>query len=659
MKLNRYVKMTSTAFLAVMLLLAGCQTKKENKQDTTEKQTAETKKDTGFPLWGYDYQHTRHVPYKEITKDNVKDLGIVWQKDLKDWDNKAPSAAEDFPVVKDGVMYVTTSLNRVFAMDASNGEKIWEWTPPKDVQDHLDKADLSLLEVVATRGVSVAEGNVFVLTADNRLVKLDAKTGKLVKMVNFWDIDTMKGVTLENRYYETMAPMYYKGNVYVGSSGGDNGIRGFVMAFKASDLSPAWDQPFWTVPERGKDWVKGKYTGGGAVWNPMAFDEDTDVMYFGTGNPAPDFFGANRPGNNPYTDSVVALDSKTGKLVWAKSEMDHDVWDYDAASTPMILNAKVDGKDKKIVVHGGKNGKWYAWDAKSGDTIYDGVPFVKIKHTPPPTDESKAVPQWPGAEGGQNYAPETYDPETNYVLIPGINKPSIGVAAKDEKEVEQKNGLFPGTAITLSPKGVDISGTITAIDVNTGKKAYQIRTKDPMRGGFTSTVSGLAFYGELDGTVNAMDIKTGKVLWNMKSGGAQIMMAPSIYMDNGKQYVTFVTGTKVVTYGLGGDKTIKQEQSAQEQGKDEKANHGSHGNKEADKKQPASINPEAIYKKSCVSCHGENLEGGAGPNLQHVGSAMSEDDIYKQIVNGGGRMPGGLVSEDQAKVLAKWLAGKK
>ncbi|MCM3567190.1 PQQ-binding-like beta-propeller repeat protein [Neobacillus mesonae] len=658
MKLKRYIKTFSISFLAVMLIV-GCQTNNKEKQDTAEKKTTEVKKDTGFPIWGYDYQQTRHVPYKEITKDNVKDLGIVWQSDLATWGKKVQNASEDYPVVKDGVMYVTTSFNRVFAINASNGKKIWDWQPPKEVQDHLDNADLSLLEVVASRGVAVAEGNVFVLIADNRLAKLDAKTGKLVKMINFWDVDSMKGVTLENRYYETSAPMYYKGNVYVGSSGGDNGIRGFVMAFKASDLSPAWDQPFWTVPEQGKDWVKGKFIGGGAVWNPMSFDPDTDMMYFGVGNPAPDFFIKARPGKNPYTDSVVALDSKTGKLIWAKSEVENDEWDYDAAATPMVLNANVGGSKRKIVVHGGKNGKWFAWDAKTGETIYDGVPFVKIKHSPLTTDEKTSVPQWPGVEGGENYAPETYDPTTNYVLIPGINAPSIGVAAKDEKELEEKNGLFPGTAVVITPKGEEINGTITAIDVNTGKKVYQNKTKQPMRGGFTSTASGLAFYGELDGTVNAMDVKTGKVLWNAKSGGEQIMMAPSIYVENGKQYVVFVTGTKVVAFGLGGKLSATPEKSPQGSGKNDDSNEGSHGNKEKPKKQTANINAEAVYNKSCISCHGQNLEGGAGPSLKHVGSSMSQEEIEKQIINGGGRMPGGLVDADQAKALAKWLANKK
>lgn len=641
--LKHYLKMIGIALLAV-LLIVGCQSKPEEKENAENKETTKAKQDNGFPIWGYDYQQTRHVPYNKITKDNVKDLGIVWQTDLAKWDKDVPNASEDFPIVKDGVMYVTTAMNWVYALDASNGEKIWEWKPSKEILDHIESADRNHLGIVASRGVAVAEDSVFVLIADNRLAKLNAKDGKLIKMINLWD--TMEGVTIENRYYETVAPMYYDGNIYVGSSGGDSGVRGFVMAFKASDLEPAWDQPFWTVPAKGEGWAQGKYTGGGTVWSPMSFDPETDMMYFGTGNPAPDFFTGSRPGENPYTDSVVALDSKTGKLIWAKSEVEKDLWDYDAASTPMILNATVNDKERKIVVHGGKNGKWYAWDAKNGDTIYDGVPFVKIQQTPPPTDKSKAELQWPGVEGGQNYAPETYDPKTNYVLIPGINKPSLMVAAEDEEEIEEKGGYFPGTAILPTPKDVEISGTITAIDVNTGKKAYQLKTKTPMRGGFTSTDSGLAFYGDLDGLVNALDISTGKELWHMSSGGAQIMMAPSIYMIDDKQYVTFVNGKTIVTYGLGGDKELTPEENPE-------SVEGGHQEEETN------LNAEAIYKKSCLSCHGQNLEGASGPVLEHVGSSMTEDELFDQIKYGSGRMPGGLVNDAEAKALAKWLSQMK
>ncbi|KQL52155.1 hypothetical protein AN964_00375 [Heyndrickxia shackletonii] len=643
--MRRFLKATGLVLLASTVIV-GCQTKNNqnnanNQGQTTKSNQANQVKETGFPNWGYDLQHTRHVPYKEITKDNVNKMGIVWQQDILDWNKDVPNLQEDFPVVHDGVMYVTSAKNHVFAIDAASGKKLWAWTPPKNVLDHLNS--LPWQSNVASRGVAVANGNVYVLMIDNRLAKLDAKTGKLIKMVNFWDHEPT--IKLENRYYESSAPMYYDGNIYVGSSGGDNGTRGFVWAFKADTLEPLWKEPFWTVPKRGTSWAKGKYTGGGSVWTPMSFDPDTDMMYFAVGNPAPDFYDADRKGKNPYTDSIVALDSKTGKFKWASSQVDHDVWDYDAAATPMILNTKVGGKKQKVVVEGGKNGKWYAWDAKTGKTIYDGVPFVKIQHSSVPSDEGKVKLQWPGTPGGESYAPQTYDPDTNYVLIPGINSPNLMVAAKDAKEIAKDNNTFPGTKILPLPKNVKPSGTITAIDMNTGKKVYQRKTDDPMYGGFTSTATGLAFYGELSGKVNALDIKNNKVLWSMDSGGKQIKMAPTIYTVDGKEYVALITGgTKVVVYGLGGKlKPGAINKNAKLQG-------------QAD---VVKVDPMAVYKRSCVSCHGDNLQGATAPNLQHIGKTMSKQDILNQILNGGDRMPAGLAKGKEAEALADWLSKKK
>ncbi|MGC4379075.1 PQQ-binding-like beta-propeller repeat protein [Fictibacillus sp. Mic-4] len=620
--------------IALCFLISGC----KNNQGT--KPAKPTKQSRGYPLFGYDYGQTRHVPFKEITKDNVNQMGIVWQKDLTKWDASVPSAQQDFPVVKDGVMYVTTASNYVFALDAGSGEKKWQWKPSKEILDHIHNSKWQ--SNVASRGVAVNGNDVYVLLTDERLAKLDAKTGKLKKMVNFWDY--YPELKLENRQYQTTAPMYYKGNVYVGSSGGDNGARGYVLALKADDLKPAWI--YWTVPKRGQGWSKGKYTGGGSVWMPMSFDPETDMMYFSVGNPAPDFYDKDRKGANPDTDSVVALNAKTGKRVWAGVEEKHDIWDYDAAAPPMILKAKVKGKQRKIVVEGGKNGKWYAWDAKTGDVIYDGIPFVKIKHSAVPWDKNKAIPQWPGTEGGENYAPETYDPATNYVLIPGTNKPSIAVAAKDNAMIGKKDNTFPGTDILPNPPNIKPSGNVSAIDVNTGKKVYEVKTGQENRGGLTSTASGIAFYAELDGTMNALDIKKGKILWHMKSGGSQIKMAPTVYEHNGKEYVTIIAdGTKVTTFGLGGSK--KPPKSAGE---------GRFGRNETQK---PNASPATIYKNNCASCHGANLEGGSAPDLQHVGKSMSKDQILKQIENGSGRMPGGLVKGADADALAEWLSKKK
>jgi len=512
---------------------------------------------TSFENWGsygFTLANNRHVPFKEISADNVKDLGVIWSADLKTLDADVKNGNQSYPVVVDGVIYLTTSGNQVFALDAVTGNTIWHWKPSAEQAAGFSKAG-----IIANRGVAVGEGKVFMLAVDNSLISLDQKTGTLVKMIKI--ADYIDGVTLENGYYETTAPQYYKGNVYIGSSGGDNGVRGFVAAFKASDLTPAWDSPFWTVPPKGQDWLaNSQFQGGGVVWNPVAIDEETDLMYFATGNPAPDFYGANRPGANPNTDSVVAVNALTGKLVWAKQEVSHDLWDYDAAASPMIINATVKGQKKKLVVQGGKSGLWFAWDAATGDAVWDGIPFAKIDRKDPTPEGTVS---YPGVLGGENYAPEAYDPATNYVLIPGIEAPSLFKSAKTEAEASTPD--FPGAAafgtIMEEVSGVEGYGTITAINVDTGKQAYQIKTTDAQRGGLTSTDSGLAFFGELDGKINALDIKAGKVIWTFQTSGDNVQAAPSIFTVDGKEYIVFTTGgskPKVHVFGLGGDKTQGQ-----------------------------------------------------------------------------------------------------
>lgn len=517
---------------------------------------------TSFENWGsygYTLANNRHVPFKEISAENVNDLGVIWSADLKSLDADVKNGNQSYPVVVDGVIYVTTAGNQVFAFDAVTGNTIWHWKPSAEQAAGFSKAG-----IIANRGVAVGEGKVFMLAVDNSLISLDQKTGQLVKMIKI--ADYIDGVTLENGYYETTAPQYYKGNVYIGSSGGDNGVRGFVAAFKASDLTPAWDSPFWTVPPKGQDWLaNSRFQGGGVVWNPVAIDEETDIMYFATGNPAPDFYGANRPGANPNTDSVVAVNAMTGKLIWAKQEVSHDLWDYDAAASPMIINATVKGQKKKLVVQGGKSGLWFAWDAATGDVVWDAVPFAKIDHKEP-TPEGTVV--YPGVLGGENYAPESYDPSTNYVLIPGIESPSLLKSAKTEAEASTPD--FPGAAAFGTSMGevpdVKGYGTITAINVDTGKQAYQIKTADAQRGGLTSTDSGLAFFGELDGKINALDIKAGKVIWTFQTSGDNVQAAPSIFTVDGKEYIVFTTGgskPKVHVFGLGGNKTQGQEGTAE------------------------------------------------------------------------------------------------
>lgn len=538
-------------------LLAACSsnntTAPKPKQPKTLKISKVSNEAKGWETFGFDYANTRHTPYNLINKDNINDLGIVWSVDFMALDKDIPGGIQNFPLVVNNVLYATTSYNHIFAFDATTGKQLWHWKP-----DSIGAFKNFGLNV--NRGVAYGDGKVYMLTLDNKVVSVDAKTGKTVKIVNI--SDAVPGATADAGYYETTAPVFYKGRLYIGSSGADNGVRGFVMAYNA-DLTPAWDQPFWNVPPKGTDWMKNKFAGGGTVWMPVTIDKDTDIMYYSVANPAPDFYGADRQGENKWTDSLLAVDSKTGKLIWGQQQVSHDLWDYDTAASPLLYTAKVNGQERKVVSVGTKGGEWFAYDAKTGEPIYKNVAFAKIAH-PKPTP--KGVLVYPGVLGGQNYAPSTYDPKTNTLLIPGIEQPMVIYAAKDQADNAKNNHAAGaadfGTTMAGAPN-IKPYGTVTAIDLNTGKQVYQTKVTQPMRGGFSSNGNSIAFYGDGDGYLVAIDIKTGKELWKFQTGNP-IAAAPTIFESNGKDYIAVAVGgaatsggakqSKLMVFALGGDK---------------------------------------------------------------------------------------------------------
>jgi PQQ-dependent dehydrogenase (methanol/ethanol family) len=559
--MNKKMKYSS-AILATSLVLGACSANNASKTSNQAKsQTKQTKvTDGNWNTFGYDYGLSRNVPFSQITKSNVKDLGLIWSKKFKELDKNIPNGNQSFPVVVDGVAYVTTGNNFVFAFDAVTGKQIWEWAPPQEVTDKITNTGMA----GTNRGVSVGNGKVYMLTADNGLVSIDAKTGKTVKFVHLSDF--YPDVTAENGYYESSVPVYYKGKLLIGSAGSDNGVRGFFTVFNAEDLTPAWDQPFWTVPPKGEGWLKdGHFGGGGTVWMPASVDSATGMMYISVANPAPDFYGAQRPGANPHTDSVVALDINTGKIIWEQQQQGHDLWDYDTADSPTIVTAKVNGKEQKVVTVGTKGSEWFAYDAKTGTPIYTNVAFGKIDH-PEPTPSGVMV--YPGVLGGQNYAPDTFDSASNLDLIPSIEQPGIYKSANNEADVKANGGFFGaltmGTTFAM-PTDIKAFGRITAVDLNDGKIKWQIQTDDPMRGGLTSIKTGLTFYGELGGKVKALETATGKELWSFQTSGNTISAAPTLFTKNGKEYIMITSAgnnPQIFVFAVGGDKTQAQAKGA-------------------------------------------------------------------------------------------------
>ncbi|MEH7236436.1 outer membrane protein assembly factor BamB family protein [Bacillus sp. JJ1562] len=581
--MGRKLRFGTAIIASIMLLLAACQSQPEEKEPEKEKEPpkieekVEEKEVNGdYPSFGYDLGLTRHVPYDEITKENVKEVGLVWSKKFKEINPDIPNGNQNYPVVIEGVAYVSTSMNFVYAFDAITGDVIWEWIPPQEIIENAKRTGM----INTNRGVAVADGKVFMITNNVGLVSIDQNTGETVKYVKISEY--FPDLTPENGYYETTAPTYFDGKIFVGSSGGDNGVRGFEMAFNASDLTPAWDEPFWTVPPKGEDWLAdGLFGGGGAVWMLPSVDEETGTLYFSAGNPAPDFYGESRPGANPHTNSVLAVDADTGKLKWAQQQISHDLWDYDTADSPTVYTATINGEKRRVVAVGTKGGEWFVYDAKSGEPIYKNVPFAKIDH-PAPTPEGTLV--YPGILGGQNYAPNTYDPVLNFDLIPSIEQGAIIKTAKNEEEAGQNTGGGRGGAQAFGtsyapPADEDAYGTITAFDLNTGKQVWQIETPDAQRGGLTSTATGITFYGELDGKVNALDTETGEILWTYQTTGKTISAAPSIFVVDGKQYIMITSAgsdPQVFVFALGG------EQNQAESGESEEAEdpHAAHESEE-------------------------------------------------------------------------------
>ncbi|MQA74858.1 MAG: PQQ-binding-like beta-propeller repeat protein [Solirubrobacterales bacterium] len=520
-------------------------------------QAVGSSEEENWATFGYGYAQNRHVPFDEITKDNVGDLGKTWQFDFIKADDTIPEGNESYPLFVNGTLYVTTSFDHIFAVDAKTGEQKWHFTPS-------EIGPFKNFGLNVNRGVAYCDGKVFMLTLDMRIISVDAETGEQVDEAYIYD--TVKDARPEFGYYETMAPVCYKDVLLIGSSGADNGIRGFFMAYN-TDLSPAWENPYWTVPPEGQGWRShGRFHGGGASWMPPAVDPETDTAYFTSSNPSPDFFPELRPGPNPKTNAVIAVNALTGEEKWWRQQLPADSWDYDTVQPPQIIEAEVGGEQRKVVSIATKQGVWFAYDAETGEPIYERVEVLnRIEH--PKLQPGKPVTIYPGASGGVTYSPASYDPTTNYVINGRIESAATLVQAESTEEVERDRvrgdvdtGVVNGFG--ESPKGYKgDTGGLTAIDLGTGEVAWKYDIDEAVRGGVTTTASGLAFFGGDDGVLRAVDTSSGKELWSYQTG-QRIAAAPAVYEVDGKQYIALVTGgssiaepkgSRLEVFALGGE----------------------------------------------------------------------------------------------------------
>src|SRR6202163_2165160 len=549
------------AILAAVLygvasLLIGPASAQETKQETkpasgqamvspvTQDQLNSADKNaTSFLLTNGDYAQTRFHPAKQIDRGNVKKLHVAWmfQTDVKE-------SLETSPIVVVCVMYVTTSFSHAYALDAKTGAQLWHY-------NHKMGLVTAYCCGPNNRGVQVLGDHVYLATLDSKLVALKAKTGEVA-----WQSDIADP---ELGYSETMAPTVINDKVLIGTNGGEYGVRGFVKAYDAKTGKLLWT--FNTIPENSVGvWATKDATGrdlhrdiqaekdqlaktgdpyarlGGGVWQNPAVDLATNRIYFVVGNPSPDLDGSVRPGDNLYPNSLVSLDLDTGKYVCHFQYIAHDVWDLDAVTPRLLVDVK--GKDGKIlpgVIHAGKTGHIYVHNRKDCSLIrYSEAMVPQENMWVLPTKEGARM--LPGANGGVEWSPIATDPQFGLTNAINLHQP---MTYQVQSSPYPGGKLWLGGAFKAIP-GEEQWGNITAVDYNTGKIKWQVKTPQPMIGGILATASGLVFTGEGNGRFRAYDAKDGKVLWTFNAG-AGVNAPPSSYMVGGKQYIVVAAGGNV------------------------------------------------------------------------------------------------------------------
>lgn len=473
-----------------------------------------------WPRFGNTADQHRYSPLTQINRRTIGRLGIAWTMP------EGPQASlwEDDPVVVDGVMYVTTGTDQVFALHADTGKAIWSYTPDVNFVQFLAGGDVTPVN----RGVEVAGGSVYLATFDNQLIALDARTGR-----PRWSVrvaDPSQG------YTEVSPPTYWQGLLFIGSAGGDSGARGFVAAYDAATGRQLWR--YYTVPARGRGWLPAAGAhGGGDVWMPVTVDPAHGLLYFGTGNPSPDLIGAERPGCNPWTDAVVALKARTGAFVWGRTLVCPDRWDYDTDQTPMLLTAMVHGRAIAGVGEGNKDGHYWLLDARDGRPIATSPPLTRQSSPRPGPSVSGAV-VCPGKIGGLEYSPPAYSPRVDALYLPGVD---MCMRYRTSGRSGTHRAGQPDIGGEIVPLAARPRGFMAALQVDTLAVLWRRSMPAPLIGGAMATAGDLVFSGSDDGRFYAFDARSGTVLWSARIGlgfGA----APISYAVHGTQYVAVAAG---------------------------------------------------------------------------------------------------------------------
>ena len=548
--------MANRIALSLSLLIALLAGATADAQVTSERMVRAAQEPQNWLMYSGGYMSQRYSLLRQIDRTNVKNLELKWILP-----NQVFGAWQATPLVVDGIMYLTQRPNDVMAVDAKTGRVFWQYR-------HTVSPDARVCCGSNNRGLAILGDTLFLATLDARLIAIDARNGRPL-----WNVvvgDPKLG------YSMTMAPLVVKDKVLIGTGGGEYGIRGYIAAHDAKTGKEVWR--FYTIPGpgepghetwRGDDWK----TGGGSIWLTPSYDPELNLTYWGVGNPGPDWNPDQRPGDNLYTDSVVALDADTGALKWHFQFTPNDGYDYDAVQIAVLADLNWRGTPTKTMLWANRNGMFYVLDRATGRFLH-GSPFVKVnwnsgldeRGRPIPTPQPAGQPTWPGNQGGTNWYSPSFSPRTELFYV-STWEGYASIYRKEQQTYVPGRSFGGGGAGAVTPvpgaPGVRIGratpinnwtdavghGTVMAIDPRTGQQKWKFEQFDVTDSGILTTATDLLFTGGREGYFHALDARTGELLWKVALGG-QIANGPITYAIDGKQYVSVISGNSLITFGL-------------------------------------------------------------------------------------------------------------
>ena len=487
-----------------------------------------------------DYTGQRHSPLTMITPENVQDLVPIWT--FQTGTMTRGRGFETTPLVLDGVLYVTGSNNFAWALDARTGRPFWQYR--RNLPDDLTYGS----SAPVNRGFGILGDRLFMVTLDAHLLALDRKTGSVL-----WDIEL---ADYRIGYAATLAPLVIDDKVIVGISGGEYPTRGFIDAYDPTTGDRIWR--FYTVPSPGEfgsetwpDDPEVMARGGGGTWMTGSFDPELDLIYWGTGNPNPDYYGEKREGDNLFTNSIVAIEANTGILRWHYQFTPHDLHDWDSNHVPVLADLVLDGELRKVVMVANRNGFFYMLDRVTGELLV-GKPFTDTTWAREIGSDGRPIVLNDGSKGclpdpwgGTNFMPPSFNPDLGILFVTA--REVCATFVPQEPEIIPGRTSFGGVVWIDRDQGY---GALRAIDVRTGERQWEFRYPSATMAGVMTTASGLVFAGDHEGNFMAFEASTGRNLWHYQTGSRIWGAAAMTHVLDGRQHVLIPSGTTLVAFAL-------------------------------------------------------------------------------------------------------------